>query len=614
MLIMMKNKLIYTVLFLALVVSCSKERGQNTGDNAVRIFASVENDNAVTRSGVHAPAGAYHLFLPLESFNSGEQIAHRYVSNGNGSLTTAQALHWDDIAPDPLDRGLTEFYLTNHSQTEFEEGISEDILWGKASGWLSDLNFTLTHSMSRLTFELEDNTLAGDVDFSNGKVEMTQGLFPCVHGFDLTTGQVYISSDAEREETMTLRLPEVIKEDGKPTIAVLKGGIVPPQEFAAGTELVITAGKYIYRTSLPAALEDGSTPTRLNCGEHLTIKISLTEEKITVKATLKDWEDISSDPIDVNRVFNISNWNELNDLILAINTGYTFKGMVVRLTEDIEVQDQISLGTSQYPFEGIFDGNGHVIRKIGAVEKNDGGLFGYTNGATIQNITLEAPIVQTGAAGALGALVDRAENTTFFNCRVTRDPITALGEVRGSADYTGGLAGLATGATSFINCYTIIPVRSTADYVGGLVGYSEGSINHCSAQGEVTAESKSFVGGLAGYTADEVITSFAWGEVKGGSKVGGLVGNIDGLVTNSYAEGPVRGTSDFGGLFGSMGFYGDADYCFWKFESMYEGTGSATLNSTCASFDNSSQAVAGLNTGYPGVWTADGSRAIFTNQ
>lgn len=620
------KRIIYLLGIAFLAGSCGKDNtGPDTpgGKRDVAVSASVESSKPVTKAVGPAPAGDYFLFLPMGSFNNDtDRIIRKFTGDDQGQLTiSGNVLHWDDVEP-AATPSQTVFYMTNTEQTEFAAGTSDDILWGKTSGWGTQLDFTLSHSMSQLTFRLKDMTLNRDINFDNARVVLRQGLFRKAHSLDIGTGVMSIDIEAKREESTVIKLTEAENLDYGPegiiSTARLELGIVPPQPFAADTELEITAGKYVYRLPLPDKM-DGLEDIALNAGEHLLVTITLTEEEVDFKATIEEWNEKTPDPIDVNRVFNIGNWNELRDLMLAVNTGYTFKGMVVRLIKDITIGGEVSLGSEENPFEGIFDGDIYNIIDLGTGEApNKGGLFGYTKGATLQNITISAPVVSSGNAGAVGALVDKADNTTIFNCQVIRAGAgedAVVGRISGAQSNTGGLVGIASGNTSFINCYTAVQVESKgAEYVGGLVGYSEGTITHCSAQGAVAAANSNYVGGLVGYTTGNVQNSFAWGEVHGHSKVGGLIGHTDGKISYCYAEGTVKtdGGTDRGGLLGSMGFYGDARYCFWLTAGTYGGIGSATLDDTCHGFSSSAAVVGELNQG-GNVWQVSGTRAVFTH-
>lgn len=638
------RKILAVLCILGFLFSCTKEDGKEelpdlSGE--IEIRAKIYNKGISTRAGVEEPADGLtgYLYLPPGSFGTQEQQLDSIQYSVSKKVWEYKRfpLHWDDIqAPDAEITGeKKQFYLATTDSTEFPAGTKEDLLWGKAEGWLEPIDFDLTHSMSKLTFVYIDKTLKRDIDFENAKIVLytkmsetgiitsdSEGLFRKAHTFDWRTGEVTIDDEITPRENKTTAM---LSSDGTVTesghtydTAILEIGIVPPQKFADGTRLEITAGEYVYRIDLPEFMYlegEDKKEIELLPGEHLTISIVLTEDEIDFHATLVDWEEKTSEVIDVSRVFNIGSWEEMQDLMLAINTGYTFNGMVVRLTQDIYIDEdgEVSLGTALNPFEGIFDGNGKQIFGLGntinTLKANVGGLFGYTRGATIQNVTLVAPHVTS--TGSLGALVDVAENTTIFNCRNIADASNDVGSVIGYGSNTGGLVGEAKGNTSLTNCYAILSVRAerTSDNVGGLVGYTEGAVTHSSSQGSVTAPYSSQVGGLIGYSSNTVLNCCAWGRVNGSSRVGGLIGYTNGLVSNSYSSGLIDGygSNDRGSLLGAKGFNGVVQNCLWYSYGTIKIIGSGTLNEDSnESFGNPSLMITGdadhLNTGQSETW------------
>ena len=76
------------------------------------------------------------------------------------------------------------------------------------------------------------------------------------------------------------------------------------------------------------------------------------------------------------------------------------------------------IGTEEHPFKGTYDGQGYVIKNLSLTNGDTAigtnvGLFGYTDGATIKNLTLVDGSV-TGFDN-VGAVVGYAKNTTFEN-------------------------------------------------------------------------------------------------------------------------------------------------------------------------------------------------------
>ena len=165
------------------------------------------------------------------------------------------------------------------------------------------------------------------------------------------------------------------------------------------------------------------------------------------------------------------------------------------------------------PFTGTFDGQNHTITGITINRPDiDGvGLFGYTLGADIQNIGLNAIDIsgQNGVGGVVGDNTDGTITNSY-----------AIGNVTGT-QYIGGLTGYNSGTIT--NSYASGSVNSTGNYVGGLVGSNSGT-----GTGTIT-------------------NSYASGSVNGtGSNVGGLIGLNSGTITNSYYDQVKSGQNDTG--------------------------------------------------------------------
>lgn len=106
----------------------------------------------------------------------------------------------------------------------------------------------------------------------------------------------------------------------------------------------------------------------------------------------------------------------------------------VLLTKDIDMSGysvENTIGTSEIPFTGVFDGNGHTISNLNIDFSNTAkdyvvpsylGLFGVTNGATIFDLKISGVTNITVSNSpnilAVGTLVGKAQNTTIENCDI----------------------------------------------------------------------------------------------------------------------------------------------------------------------------------------------------
>ncbi|WP_312440426.1 YDG domain-containing protein [Janthinobacterium sp.] len=282
-----------------------------------------------------------------------------------------------------------------------------------------------------------------------------------------------------------------------------------------------------------------------------------------------------------------------------------------------------SIGTNSVPFTGQFDGLGHVITGLNSSTTSAAGVAGLfgSNTGSIRNIGIVAPVISANvasglAAGAAGLVVSNSGSVS--NAYVKGGTITAvnLAEVagltvtnsgsisdsynastvisRGTTNYTGGLVGLATAASTIINSYNSGDITSNKFFAGGLVSDNFGSIANSFNTGTVTANtsgggltnnnrgviadsfnagivlSNRYAGGLAATTtvASKISNSYSTGTVTLGASAvgvgavaaGGLVGYNLGAVSNSYSTGAVTGTTYVGGVIGHNGASGTAAF------------------------------------------------------
>ena len=169
--------------------------------------------------------------------------------------------------------------------------------------------------------------------------------------------------------------------------------------------------------------------------------------------------------------------------------------------------DPIGSSGTGNSFTGGYDGGGFYIEDLAISSGADyTGLFGHITGATIKNLGLRNL------------------------------------DINGS-DYTGGLAGQASGSSHIFNCYVQGGSLSGSITVGGLVGYINGNSLLENSYADVTVTASGInAGGLVGYASGTgtINSSYALGNVTGSSNVGGLVGqSASGTsITNSVALNP----------------------------------------------------------------------------
>ena len=207
-------------------------------------------------------------------------------------------------------------------------------------------------------------------------------------------------------------------------------------------------------------------------------------------------------------------------------------------SKKIDEQSWMPIGNSDKLYQGTFDGNGKTITNlyINASQVNMG-LFGYTYGGTIKNLTFEYANV-TNTNNYAGVLVGKASGgSTLQNIKISNTC-----QIKGG-QYTGGIAGYLDGnAYNCVNCATVQGIQ----YIGGLCGYSRtgNSMTACANYGNVTASSLR-VGGLVGYFSGGTIQDCAnYGDVKGTDHVAGMAGYVkNGKIQNVFSYGNISVTT-----------------------------------------------------------------------
>jgi hypothetical protein len=216
------------------------------------------------------------------------------------------------------------------------------------------------------------------------------------------------------------------------------------------------------------------------------------------------------------------------------------------------------IGNADYPYGGVFDGNGHTISHLTITGESSMGLFGRLGyGAEVKDLgVVDVNIASSGNyAGGLVGL----NYGTVTQCYST-------GTVSGR-DYVGGLVGFngeyRVQQGSITGCYSTGVVTGIS-FVGGLVGHNSSycTVTRCYSTGAVSGTGQySGVGGLVGWNDGDVTQCYSTGVVTGGY-VGGLVGGNRGTVIQCYSTGAVNGIKRVGGLVGDASG-GVVTVCFW---------------------------------------------------
>ena len=229
----------------------------------------------------------------------------------------------------------------------------------------------------------------------------------------------------------------------------------------------------------------------------------------------------------------------------------------------------IGPGLCGIPFDGTFDGNGHVIRNLSIADPSGQrvGLFGTLGpSGLIENLELAEARVMGHTW--VGALVGYNAGGVVRGCRVTAD-VQGMGGA-------GGIAGISIGNASISDCRADVRVSARWSEAGGIAARNSGStIAWCAVTGTVTGADST--GGVAGSQGEGMVSdssstcSITGGRQTGGivgrnaysgeHTVGGLVGFSDSEVSDCWAAATVFGASPAGGLIGEN-VYGFVSRCY----------------------------------------------------
>ena len=266
-----------------------------------------------------------------------------------------------------------------------------------------------------------------------------------------------------------------------------------------------------------------------------TLDITLT----AIDSTDTGWDGLTTsyEPAQEDGWYLIRSGYNLAWFAAKVNGGtYNVKG---KLMNDISLSGfnwtPVGGNTSTKAFKGQFDGQGHKIDSlyINATTTYQG-LFGYVQGGTIKNLTVEGELNTTvNYAGGIAAYLNAS---TMTNC-VNRVKINGAG-------YIGGMTAVANGATTITNCGNEAELigTTTSTYIGGITGNAMNAsvvLNGCYNWGRIIG--LNYVAGISAHVQNANATIknvYNTGIISGtGANVGAIRGHAtNGKYQNIYAS------------------------------------------------------------------------------
>ena len=271
----------------------------------------------------------------------------------------------------------------------------------------------------------------------------------------------------------------------------------------------------------------------------------------------------------------ISTGENLAYLSQEVNAGNNYSGKYFKLSSDIDLGDHSFtpigklLSGTDYPFKGIFDGNGNTISNLNVNSAEAYvGLFGEIEDAIIENLNVEGEVVssESNTITRVGGIVGYSYGTSqIMNCKF-EGSIEAIVET--FFVYCGGIVGDNDGTV--IDCQVNANVSAfgiiTVSAAGGIGGNNNGVVENCFISGEFEISSGRNAGGIAGNNGGIINACFSSGIiVEANISAGGIVGNNGGNVTSSFSTGTLNGVSDNNNIGGIVGFNnngGEITYCY----------------------------------------------------
>ncbi len=164
-------------------------------------------------------------------------------------------------------------------------------------------------------------------------------------------------------------------------------------------------------------------------GNVLTVGTDCHDATVTASNTAPiDWATVTDGT--ENAPYLIKNTAQMELLARRVNNGVSdYSDKYFELDKDLIYDQNVAnnhtaIGTAAHHFCGNFNGAGKVVAFVNINKAADyQGLFGYTDGATIQNIQLTDSEI-TGNE-YVGGIVGYAKENTVTNCLLFRDAVTA---------------------------------------------------------------------------------------------------------------------------------------------------------------------------------------------
>lgn len=320
---------------------------------------------------------------------------------------------------------------------------------------------------------------------------------------------------------VSVAFSEIMKVTGTPTLSVYWGTTSGTLDYTSGSGNNVLTFKGI----IPKTVSDKVSITGYDgtiqdlAGNDFSGSISYTDLFSTNADLAYALSDFRQDD---NHNYLITCHDDLRGLVGLVNNGGDISGktflQVTNLTFPYSTQwntssskenNFTSIGNSDHPFQGTYDGEGHTISGIRIYRDGEGapnnyqGLFGKVSG-TVKRVHLTDTRI-TGKS-YVGGIAGETNSATIEECTVANN--VCIHAVRNSSVSHGGVVGLNRGTVQSCISHATLSIVNTnyGSAYGGIVGrcYS-GSITDCLAIG-VTIPGVDNRGAILGLRSDGSLT------------------------------------------------------------------------------------------------------------
>lgn len=562
----MKNtmKLFWLLAAASVVLSCSKEAGQNLEatpgeEKTPAVITPATDGNLLTSFGV--------------TFEGDVQDEETKVSVNLGTGVTA--MEENDEVLVFVDGGNNAIYKYDGAKFVLKEGETAVALDTPASVYYPASEFAKTTADFTMPPAIEASGDFGAFNPMAGVISGEPGSYSVELGNIASILRVHVSADVNIT-SVSLNFGDGVTYAAGSTFSVDASSkamtLVDPS--AATTETVAlgtpdTAADVLF--ILPTlVLSNGLTVTANLAANHNGGANSFSISKSSYKpdankiSSMSFYAGLFSGGAGVDGdPYLIANARDFKNLQKYTVEGYTpgsksaasFLGAYYQQTENITAGTVTPVGTSAAPFIGNYDGQGNTLNVTISTTTDNTGVFGYIQNANVMGLTVDGTIQSSGVytAGIAGQMAGSSKISDCTN-------MATISNSNETNSFAAGIVGKALNTSEIVSCVNEGKINAGKAFAAGIVGDMTGTIDKCVNKNSVVGGANT--GGIAGALRASSTVRRCYSskdkEIKGTNRVGGIVGNSAGTIANCFSNSNVTITSNgdeygAGGLVGILG-------------------------------------------------------------